>query len=137
MRGILLLSPGIGFESIEYTVDEGGTLEVVVVKSAPFDSVIEFEVAGGNFSAVRAFPDGASSPESISIFFQIPDDVIALEPPETISFTLTVLDPNPQISVDPDTTTVTILDNDGEFGVWLCCDSYDDEGHWALCVVLF
>ncbi|CAI8036397.1 hypothetical protein GBAR_LOCUS20387 [Geodia barretti] len=102
----------IGFESIEYTVDEGGTLEAVVVKSAPFDSVIEFEVAGGNFSAVRAFPDGASSPESISIFFQIPDDVIALEPPETISFTLAVLDPNPQISVDPDTTTVTILDND-------------------------
>ena len=111
------LSPAItlGFESIEYTVDEGGILEVVVVKSAPFDSVIEFEVAGGNFSAVRAFPDGASSPESISIFFQIPDDVIALEPPETISFTLTVLDPNPQISVDPDTTTVTIFDNDCEF----------------------
>jgi hypothetical protein len=102
----------IGFESIEYTVDEGGTLEVVVVKSAPFDSVIEFEVAGGSFSAVRAFPDGASSPDSISIFFQIPDDIIALEPPETISFTLTVLERNPQISVDPDTTTVTILDND-------------------------
>ena len=115
MRGILLLSPGIGFESIEYTVEEGGTLEVVVVKSAPFDSVIEFEVAGGSFSAVRAFPDGASSPNSISIFFAIPDDVIALEPPETISFTLTVLDPNPQISVDPGTTTVTILDNDCEF----------------------
>ncbi|CAI8040262.1 hypothetical protein GBAR_LOCUS22443, partial [Geodia barretti] len=102
----------IGFEDIEYTVEEGGTLEVVVVKSAPFDSVIEFEVAGGSFSAVRAFPDGASSPKSISIFFTIPDDVIALEPPETISFTLTVLDPNPQISVDPGTTTVTILDND-------------------------
>ncbi|CAI8020174.1 hypothetical protein GBAR_LOCUS12070 [Geodia barretti] len=102
----------IGFESIEYTVEEGGTLEVVVVKSAPFDSVIEFEVAGGNISATRAFQDGASSPNSISIFFQIPDDIIALEPPETISFTLTVLNPNPQISVDPDTTTVTILDND-------------------------
>ena len=96
-------------------MDEGGTLEVVVVKFAPFDSVIEFEVAGGNFSAVRAFPDGASSPNSISISFQIPDDVIALEPSKTISFTLTVLDPNPQISVDPGTTTVTILDNDCEF----------------------
>ena len=118
-----LVSPAItiGFESIEYTVDEGGTLEVVVVKSAPFDSVIEFEVAGGNFSAVRAFPDGASSPDSISIFFQIPDDIIALEPVETISFTLTVLERNPQISVDPDTTTVTILDNDGEFGVYVVC----------------
>ena len=70
----LSLSPAItiGFESIEYTVEEGGTLEVVVVKSAPFDSVIEFEVAGGNFSAIRAFQDGASSPNSISIFFSNP-----------------------------------------------------------------
>ena len=107
-------------------MEEGGTLEVVVVKSAPFEifSVIEFEVAGGNFSAIRAFPDGASSPNSISIFFQIPDDIIALELAETLSFTLTVLDPNPLISVDPDTTTVTILENDGEFKqrVFRCTD---------------
>ena len=121
---ILSLAITIGFEDIEYTVEEGGTLEVVVVKSAPFDSVIEFEVAGGNFSAIRAFQDGASSPNSISIFFQIPDDIIALELAETLSFTLTVLDPNPLISVDPDTTTVTILENDGEFKqrVFRCTD---------------
>ena len=89
-------------------------LEVVVVKSAPFDSVIEFQVTGGNLSAMGAFPAGVSSPNSMSVFFQIPDDIIGLEPDEMISLDLSLLEANPQISVDPDTATVTIVDNDGE-----------------------
>ena len=89
-------------------------MELVVVKSGPFDSVIEFEVAGGSFSATRAFPAGESGTDRISIFFDIPDDDIGLEPDEEITFTLTNLDPSDQVLIDPDTTLLTVADNDGE-----------------------
>ena len=90
-------------------------MELVVVKSGPFHSVIEFEVAGGDFSAVKAFPADKSGTNRISIFFNISDDNVALERDEEITFTLTNLDPSGQILIDPDTTIVTIADGDGEF----------------------
>ena len=90
-------------------------MELVVVKSGPFHSIIEFEVAGGDFSAVEAFLAGEGGTDRVSIFFNIPDDDIALEPDEEITFTLTNLHPSGQILIDPDITTVTITDGDGEF----------------------
>lgn len=45
--------------------------------------------------------------------FPIQDDNIALEPPEILTFTITVVDPVPGIEIDPyDTTIVTIVDDD-------------------------
>ena len=65
----------------------------------------------------------------------IGDDVI-VENDETTTIVLSVN--NTDVGIINNTAAViTILDNDGEFGVWLCCVSYDDEGRWALCVVLF
>ena len=92
-------------------------MELVVVKSGPFHSVIEFEVAGGNFSAFKAFPAGEGSQDRISVFFSIPNDNVALEPDENITFTLRNLDPSGQIFIDPNTTLVTIVDDDGKFSL--------------------
>ena len=89
-------------------------MELVVVKSGPFDSVIEFEVAGGDFLAVEAFPAGEGGTDRISIFFSISDDDIALERDEEIRFTLMNLDPSDQILIYPDTTLLTITDDDGK-----------------------
>ena len=97
-----------------YSSSEGDLVELVVVKSGPFDSVIEVEVAGGSFSATRAFPAGESGTDRISIFFDIPDDDVALEPDEEITFTLTNLDPSDQVLIDPNTALLTVADNDGE-----------------------
>ena len=45
--------------------------------------------------------------------FPIDDDNIALEPPEILTFTITVIDPIPGIGIDPyGTTIVTIVDED-------------------------
>ena len=47
--------------------------------------------------------------------FPIQDDNIALEPPEILTFTITVINPVPGIKIDPfSTTIVRIVDEDGE-----------------------
>ena len=55
-----------------------------------------------------------------SITFNIPDDAIALEPPEKFTLTLTVVTSGDGIMLQPnDKTDITILDEDGKFSPFI------------------
>ena len=57
----------------------------------------------------------APADTQICVDVPIQDDRIALEPPEILTFTITVINPVPGIEIDPfNTIIVTIVDEDGE-----------------------
>jgi hypothetical protein len=114
---IVILGDGavsIGFASPEYTFTEGEPVAVVVQKSGPLDSEIEFTVTGeGGFSVTGVFPAGEAGPNDLTVPLVILDDDIALEPPELIVLNLTIANPSPLVVVTQPVTTVTILDDEG------------------------
>ena len=99
------------------TFEEGEAATIVVALSGPTASPIQFEVAGGSFSAAGGF-GMTTTPENILYSVPLPDEEhIALDPPQVMSLTLTVTEPigNPGLVIDPDTLNIPIQDNDCEY----------------------
>ena len=102
----------VGFEQAEYTQFEGQLVEIVVVKSGSVDSDINFEVIGNGITLPGSFFIGNRS----AVLFNIPDDRVALEPPEEIALSLVLIDPSPLVVLGLDRTTITVIDDDGKSG---------------------
>ena len=98
------------------TFEEGDAATIVVALSGPTASPIEFEVAGGSFSAAGGFRM-TTAPENILYSVPLPNNNIALDPPQVMTLTLTVTEPigNPGLVIDPDTLNIPIQDNDCEY----------------------
>ena len=108
---------GISLLDSNATFEEGDVATIVVALSGPTASPIEFEVAGGSFSATGGF-GMTTAPEQRLYSVPLPDEEgIALDPPQVMSLTLTVTEPigNPGLVIDPDTLNIPIQDNDCEY----------------------
>ena len=106
----------VGFKDESYQISEGTTKELVVRKSSPFDFDISFNIyADGLIERDMIFPAGVNTPDTIQIHISIMDDDIALEPNETYSVTLSLIQSNPQIELATRVTSVSIIDDDSEY----------------------
>ena len=114
----------IGFLDRNNTYDEGESAVIVILLSGQIACPIQFSVEGGSFSETGSFE--APTPVFNMIFFvPLPDDNIALEPPQVITLSLSV--PGNTLSqligISPQTTNITILDNDCKYnqhnGMWV------------------
>ena len=105
----------VGFGSATYTFPEGEEVMLVVQKSGPIDSPINFRVFGAMLEFDGTFEAGADSPDTIVILFNTTDNDIALEPHLVFPVSLEIIPPDPQIVVGISETVVTIFDDDGRY----------------------
>ena len=100
-----------GVES--YTASENSVVELAVLKSAPCDFDIHFRVyTDGLFQREMVF---TATDSSITVSVEIPDNDVALEPDGTRVVTLSLVVPDPQVDIDSNFATLTILDDDSEY----------------------
>ena len=83
-------------------------------------------ISAAGINTVVTFEAGPSAPNSIAIRFNITDDDVVLEPVEHYLATLTVDMSTGVRVIQPDATTVNILDNDGISLYTLSCIVYYD-----------
>ena len=100
----------------DYEVTEGGTLNLVIQKSGPVDSVVSFLVFSPGFIGERrTFVAGVGAPNTITISMDVgPDNDIGLEPDVVHVLTLSLVIGDSQIVVSPSQANVTITDDDSE-----------------------
>ena len=80
----------------------------------PF-SLTGLQAGLGTIDQVLTF---APNEAEICVDFPIEDDLIALEGIETLTFTLSLVDILPNVTLgDPDTTSVGIMDDDGKLSL--------------------
>ena len=111
----------IGFDSPDYMVVEGNSVEIVIEKSGTIDSEISYFVSGFDGGRVGGFSAGSVSSTS-SVTFNTSDDIIALEPPEVFPLILSFfVFANPLVTISNPSTNLIILDNDGELLLYAAC----------------
>ena len=88
---------------------------LVVQKSGPIDSPINFRLFGAMFEFNGTFEAGAESPDTIVIIHNTTDNNIALEPDLVFNVLLEIIPPDPQIELSIRETVVTIFDDDGRY----------------------
>ena len=85
---------------------------LVVQKSGPIDSPINFRVSSLLFEIMGMFDAGVDSPDTIVIAYNTTDNNIALALNLLLNVHLEIIPPDPQIVLDISKTVVTIIVND-------------------------
>ena len=105
----------LGFQSDAYQFMEGESVEVVVEYVGQIDRSITFRVfSDGLIDETTTIEAGSMSTTFTFVIPGFDDDAIALEPDEVFDVTLSLVEPNPQVEIAVNITTVTITDKDGE-----------------------